>query len=84
MGWYINYEIQFDDDEYIDWDDVKRSLKHFNVDYLYLRDLDKPLLMLCIYSQYPIKEILLTLKKLNFTNMSYRIYNSNDTFIPFI
>ena len=40
MGWYINYEVEFD--KFIeDWDNkaVKVCLLPFNVDHLYLRDL---------------------------------------------
>jgi len=59
MGVYTNYEVEFGDD--IDWDDnsVKDCLKSFAVQYLYLRDIDKPRVMLCVYSQNPIHLILL-------------------------
>ena len=41
MGWYTNYEVEFDD--FIDWDDndVKHCLRPFNVKNQYLRDMNK-------------------------------------------
>ena len=83
MGWYTNYEVEFED--CIDWNDndVKFCLKPFNVDYLYLRDMDKPRIILCIYSQNPIENILNVLKSYYPVKMSYRIYNSGDAWIAF-
>ena len=76
MGWFINYEVEFD--SYIDWDDevVDASLGSFDVKYLYLRDLDKPRIALCIYSHNTIKEVLDVLKQLYATEMRWRIYNT--------
>uniref|UniRef100_A0A6C0K0K8 Uncharacterized protein n=1 Tax=viral metagenome TaxID=1070528 RepID=A0A6C0K0K8_9ZZZZ len=83
MGWYTNYEVEFED--YIDWDDndVKLCLKPFNVDYLYLRDMDKPRVILCVYSQNPIENVLTALKSCYPVNMCYHIYNSSDAWITF-
>ena len=83
MGWYTNYEVEFED--FIDWDenDVKLCLKPFNVDYLYLRDMDKPRIILCVYSQNPVENILIALKSFYPVNMCYRIYNSSDAWIAF-
>jgi len=83
MGWYTNYEVEFDD--FIDWDDndVKRCLKPFNVDYLYLRDMDKPRVMVCVYSQNSVIKILIALKSLYSTSMRFRMYNSEEEWIAF-
>jgi len=83
MGWHTNYEVEFDD--HIDWDDdeVRRCLKHFNVQHLYLRDMELPRVMLCVYSQNPVETILVVLKDLYFTSMRYRIYNINEPWIKF-
>jgi hypothetical protein len=83
MGWYTNYEIEFED--CIDWDDndVKLSLKPFNVDYLYLRDMDKPRIILSLYSHDSVNNILMTLKGLYSVGMRYRIYNSEEAWITF-
>ena len=83
MGWYTNYEVEFD--ECIDWDDddVKRCLKPLNVDYLYLRDMNKPRVILCIYSDNPVKNILMALKNIYSAGMCYRIYNSDESWIAF-
>jgi hypothetical protein len=83
MGWYTAYEVEFDD--FIDWDDndVKLCLKPFNVEYLYLRDMDKPCLILSVYSHNSINNILMALKSLYPVGISYRIYNSDETWITF-
>jgi len=83
MGWYTNYEVEFED--YINWDDndVKLCLNPFNIDYLYLRDMDKPRVILCVYSQNPVENILIALKSLYSVGTRYRIYNSGDAWIAF-
>jgi hypothetical protein len=83
MGWYTTYEVEFDD--FIDWDDndVKLCLKPFNVEYLYLRDMDKPCLILSVYSHNSINNILMVLKSLYPVGICYRIYNSDETWITF-
>lgn len=82
MGGYTNYEVEFDTP--IDWDDdnVRRCLITFIVQYLYLRDMDKPRVMLCVYSHNPIEVILTALKSLYSVGIRYRIYNS-DAWITF-
>jgi hypothetical protein len=77
MGYYTNYEVEFD--EQIDWDDefMKSCLEPF-AQYLYLRDLEKPRVMLCVYSQEPVEDILVVLKGLYSTGLRYRIYNSTE------
>jgi len=83
MGWYTNYEVEFD--ERVDWDDdgVKKRLEPFNVQHLYLRDLDVPRAMLCVYSQTPLREVLAILKELCRTGLSYRMYNSGEEWVKF-
>ena len=77
MGWYTNYEVEFAYD--IDWDDytVAKALPHA-AKHLYLRDLEKPRVMLCVYSQEPVEDILVVLKGLYSTGLRYRIYNSTE------
>ena len=82
MGGHTNYEVEFAD--YVDWDDedVARVLPG-TVTHLYLRDLDLPRVMLCIYSQSSISDILALLKCLYSTGMRYRQCDSNDEWITF-
>jgi hypothetical protein len=83
MGWFTNYEVEFQED--IDWDDqiVKTCLKDFNVQYLYLRDMGKPRLVLCIYSQNHIEEVLLALNSIYQSDICYRVYDSNKEWMMF-
>lgn len=78
MGWYINYEVEFTEE--IEWDDeaVKSYLKSFNLQYLYLRDLELPRIILSVYSQEPLDLILLSLKSLYIANMRYRTYGTEE------
>jgi len=78
MGWFVNYEVEFV--SHIDWDDegVDASLGSFDVKHLYLRDLDTPRVILCIYSHNTIKEVLTVLKGLYSTGMRYRVYNTEE------
>jgi len=77
MGWHINYEIEFAD--HIDWDDdVVKGAIYYHVNYLYLRDLEKPRVIMCIYSQSPIEDILNILKVLYRTDMRYRVYGTQE------
>lgn len=78
MGWFINYEVEFDDGVELDDGDLKRCLEPFNTLHLYLRDLDKPRVMICMYSQHPIESILSALKSLYPVGIRYHIYNSGD------
>ena len=76
MGWYTNYEVEFA--EMPDWDDeeVKRCLEPFTVQHLYLRDMDVPRLILCVYSQDPVEVILKALMTLYPIDIRYRFYNT--------
>lgn len=76
MGWYMNYEIEFDDE--IEWDDndVKICLKDFDVQHLLLRDFTTTRVIVCVYSQNSVEQILAVLKTLYDTGMRYRVYNS--------
>lgn len=83
MGGFTNYEVEFDNT--IDWDDelVKSYLKSFDVEYLYLRDLAKPRIILCVYSQNPVEWILSVLKGLYSVDIRYRVYNSDEVWFKF-
>ena len=82
MGGYTNYEVEFD--EYIEWDDdIVGVALPYTTKYLYLRDLEKPRAMFCMYSHCPIEYVLAMLKGLYPVGIRYRIYNSNDAWIPF-
>lgn len=74
MGGFTNYEVEFD--AYVDWDDdiTKHRLTPLDVQYLYLRDFETPRVMLCIYSQTPLEDVLSSLKTLYNTNLRYRVY----------
>lgn len=75
MGWYTSYEIEFA--AQIDWDDVTNDcLNKFNVQYLYLRDLELPRLVVCVYSIHSIEDILHALKTEYKTTMRYRKYDT--------
>ena len=76
MGWYMNYELEFDEE--IEWDDdaVKRCLKDFDVKHLHLKDFTTTRVILCVYSQKSVEQILALLKGLYDTSMRYRVYNS--------
>jgi len=74
MGWYINYELELE--EHVDWDDeiVKQKLKDINCNWLYLRDNTDPIVILSLYSQHDIKDIVNILIELYDVEIRYRIY----------
>ena len=75
MGWYTTYEIEFA--EQIEWNDVTNDcLNKFNVQSLYLRDLELPRLVVCVYSSHSIEDILDALKTEYKTTMRYRRYDT--------
>jgi hypothetical protein len=71
MGWYTTYEIEFA--AQIEWNDC---LNQFNVQSLYLRDLELPRVVVCVYSSHSIEDILDALKTEYKTTMRYRRYNT--------
>lgn len=75
MGWYTNYEVEFD--EVVDWDDleVKKCIEPMDCRILYLRDFTKPRIVICIYSHHDIRDILAILYDLYFTDMRYTMYS---------
>lgn len=78
MGWHINYEVEFDK-VIEDWDEeaVKVCMLPFSqTNTLFLRDLGVFRVMLCVYSQHPIENILAALKSLYPAGIRYRIYES--------
>jgi hypothetical protein len=76
MGWYMNYEIEFEEE--IEWDDeaVKKCLKNFDVEHLHLKDYITTRVIFRVYSHYSVEQILAVLKGLYDTPMRYRPYNS--------
>ena len=74
MGWYINYEIEINDN--IDWDDekVKHKLANYNCSWLYLRDMYKQIVIFSIYSQHDIEDIVIILKNIFNVDMTYKQY----------
>jgi len=76
MGWYMNYEVVFD--EHVDWDDqmVANCLSMFNCQFLCLRDLDETTIIISLYSEHDIKDILDVIYDIYFTHMSYRKYGT--------
>jgi len=76
MGWYTNYEVEFSDQ--IDWnEDMQSCLKKFEVEHLYLRDLELPRVIMCVYSNNPVESILESLKNIYKTDIRYRIYGTD-------
>jgi len=76
MGWYINYELELE--EHVDWDDdqVKIALKDINCNWLYLRDNIDPIVILSLYSQHDIKDVVNILTGLYDIDIVYRIYEN--------
>jgi hypothetical protein len=76
MGWYIHYELELE--EHVDWDDdqVKIALKDINCNWLYLRDMVDPIVILSLYSQHDIKDIIKILTELYDIDIVYRIYEN--------
>ena len=77
MGWYINYELELE--EHVDWDDeqVGIALKDINCKWLYLRDNVEPIVILSLYSQHNIKDIIPIISNLYDIDIIYRIYGKN-------
>ena len=74
MGWYINYEVRVN--YHIDWDDniVKHTLKEYNCNWLYLRDMEMPIIIFSVYSQHNIEDILILLEKLYGVEFNFNLY----------
>lgn len=85
MGWHTNYEVEFD--EFVDWEDahvtrVFDSLS-FDVTHLYLRDLAKTRVMLCVYSHTPVEDVLGALKVLYHVPMRFRVYDNGEAWVAY-
>ena len=74
MGWYINYELELE--EHVDWDDyiILEKLKDINCKWLYLRDNVNPVVILSLYSQHDIKDIVKIISNLYDIDIIYRLY----------
>jgi hypothetical protein len=77
MGWYINYELELE--EHVDWDDeeVRIAIKDINCNWLYLRDNVEPIVILSLYSQHNINDIIPIITNLYDIDIIYRIYGKN-------
>lgn len=78
MGWFTSFEIEFE--TFIDWDDneFEDKLKDddivHDVEFMYLRDFERPRLITCVYSHTRIQDIVEILHKVYKTPMKYRVY----------
>ena len=74
MGQYINYELELE--EHVDWyDDIMtEKLKDINCKWLYLRDNINPVVILSLYSQHDIKDIVKIISNLYDIDIVYRLY----------
>ena len=72
MGWYLHYDIEFENT--INWCDeiVKNELREYDCRFLYLRDLVNSRVIVSIYSQYNITDVLNTFTKLYSSKMRYK------------
>lgn len=80
MGWYRNYQVEFE--QRIDWDDdkVKTAVSHLNCTFLYLRDLGETVrVIFCLYSQHSINDILHILFQLYHSKMRFYDYHTQHT-----
>jgi hypothetical protein len=73
MGWYTTCEIEFA--AQIEWN-TNDYLNKFNVEHLYLRDLELPRLIVSVHSSHSIEDILDALKTEYKTTMRYRRYDT--------
>lgn len=78
MPWYINYEVEFD--EQVDWNDneVKRCLETFNCNFLYLRNMAVGTVIFSIEDKCSIVDILCVIYDLYVTDMNYKQYGTRN------
>ena len=76
MPYYINYEVEFDEE--VEWEDahVKHCLEPFQCDFLYLRDLPVPTVIFSVSTSHDIYDILSVIYDLYITDMRYKIYGT--------
>ena len=74
MAYYINYEVEFDEE--VEWDDehVKHCLEPFNCQFLYLRNLPIMTVIFSVSAAHDIYDILSVIYDLYITDMSYKEY----------
>jgi hypothetical protein len=77
MGWYINYEIGFEN--HLEWDDaeVKKGLAEIDCYFIYLRNYEKPVAIFSLYMKHDIKEIANPLTYFFNTEVKYRLYGTD-------
>jgi hypothetical protein len=78
MGWYINYEIIFE--EPVSWDDNKvlRALKDIDCHFLYLRNYEMPVCIFSLYMKHDIKELAHVLTHFFDTQLKYKLYGTDE------
>jgi hypothetical protein len=77
MGWYINYEIEFEDP--VSWDDeeIRMALRDINCHFLYLRDYTDSIVIFSLYMKHEIKDLLNILARFFATRLKYRLYGTD-------
>jgi len=76
MGWYINYEISFEDHPFWDDDKVKLALGNIDCHFLYLRNNNEPIAIFSLYMKHDIKELANVLTHFFDTRLKYRVYGT--------
>jgi hypothetical protein len=76
MIYYINYEVEFDEE--VDWNDahVKHCLEPFNCQFLYLRNLSVMTVIFSVPASRDIYDVLSVIYDLYITDMHYREYGA--------
>lgn len=76
MGWYINYEISFE--ENLSWNDdkVRRALGDIDCHFLYLRNYEEPISIFSLFMKHDIKELANVLTHFFDTRIKYRLYGT--------
>ena len=78
MGWYINYEIDFENT--IEWldDETKKALEDIDCTIMYLRDYDFQRCIVCLYSHYDIHKVLAILYSIYLSPMKWGKYGEEN------
>jgi hypothetical protein len=77
MGWYINYEIVFED--HVVWDDeeVRMALRDINCHFLYLRNYKDSIVIFSLYMKHEIKDLVNILARFFDIQLKYRLYGTD-------
>jgi hypothetical protein len=82
MGWYINYEIAFEDLVYWEDEQVRKALPNIDCNFLYLRNYEEPRAIFCLYMKHEIKDLANMLARFFDIRVKYRLYGSDKWSIP--